>query len=308
MSKSFAGIIVPIVTPFDERENFDPAALGTLIEFLLSSGVHGIFPIGSVGEFYALDTDEIKQIIRATVRAVNGRVPVIAGTGAVDTRRSIRLSQYAQEVGADAVTILTPFYIQPNEDELFRHYSEILKAVSIPVLGYSNPGRSGGISLTPALVRRLAEQYAHFAGMKDSSGNMALLKDYIRAAPPDFAVFTGMDSIIFEAVLDGARGAVAGLANFAPRLAVEVYDRTRSGDYDAARIAQAKLERLRATYSLGTFPAVTKAAARMVGLPVGATRLPVGAPGSEAEARLRAALVEVLGAEALDQPYRAQTI
>lgn len=304
MSKSFSGIIVPIVTPFDGRENFDPEALNTLIEFLLGSGVHGIFPIGSVGEFYALETGEIRQIIRATVQAVNGRVPVIAGTGAIDTRRSVMLSQFAEEAGADAVTILTPFYIQPNEDELFRHYSEVLKAVSIPVLGYSNPGRSGGISLTPALVRRLSEQFDHFAGMKDSSGNVSLLKDYMRAAPPDFAVFTGMDSIIFEAVINGARGGVAGLANFAPHLAVEVYELTLNGSFDAARNAQAKLERLRATYSLGTFPAVVKAAARMIGLPVGLTRLPVGALSREAETHLRGVLIDVLGAEALDPAYR----
>ncbi|MBL8131458.1 MAG: dihydrodipicolinate synthase family protein [Anaerolineae bacterium] len=299
METHFAGIIVPLMTPFDEDENFSPEAYRTLIEYLLGSGVHGLFPIGSVGEFYALETSEIERIIDATLEITNGRVPVIAGTGAVDTRRTIALSRYAERAGADGLTILTPYYIQPNEEELYRHYAEVLSAVTIPVLGYSNPGRSGGLSLTPALVSRLATQFEHFAGMKDSSGNVSLLKDYMRLTPPGFAVFTGMDTMIFEAVINGARGAVAGIANFAPALAVGVYERTLAGDYDTARALQRKLEILRTTYSLGTFPAVTKTAARMVGLPVGPARRPVGALSAAAEASLRRTLIEVLGANVL---------
>ena len=133
-------------------------------------------------------------------------MPVIAGTGQVDTRRTVASSQYAEAAGADGLSILTPFYIQPSEEELYEHYAAILQAVKIPVIGYANPGRSGGITLSPLLVRRLTHEFENFVGLKDSSGSISILKDYLRIAPPGFSVFTGLDSIIFETVINGGQG------------------------------------------------------------------------------------------------------
>jgi len=223
---------------------------------------------------------------------------VIAGTGAIDTRRSVALSQFAEAAGVDALSVLTPFYIQPSEDELFEHYSAILKAVRIPVLGYTNPGRAGGVTLSPRLARRLSEAHENFVGVKDSSGNISLLKEYKSVCPDSFAVFTGLDTIIFEAVLNEAAGAVAGLANIAPQIAVNVYRMTVAGHLAEARAEQARLSALRATYSLGTFPAVVKAAANMLGLPAGPTRRPVGPLRPAGREQLRQILIDVLGAEA----------
>lgn len=301
---NLSGIIVPVVTPFDAQERFAPDALEEIVERLIGQGVQAIFAAGSVGEFYALDEAETLQVIRTTVRAAAGRVPVIAGTGAIDTRRSLVLSRGAEEAGADALSVLTPFYIQPNEDELFRHYSAILSAVSVPVLGYTNPGRSGGLTLPPRLVRRMSEAHPNFAGIKDSSGNIALLKEYKAACPQEFAVFTGLDTIIYDAVLNEAAGAVCGLANIAAGLTLQVYSQTRAGNLEEARRQQAKIAVLRDTYKLGTFPAVVKEAVNLLGMSAGPTRSPVGPLQPQARERLRQILIDVLGPEALSPQYR----
>lgn len=299
MKLGLSGIIVPIVTPFDEQERFSPAALKEIVDYLIGQGVQAIFAVGSVGEFYALDEDETLQVIRTTVQAVAGRVPVIAGAGAIDTRRSLALSRHAEEAGADALSVLTPFYIQPNEEELFRHYSAILSSVRIPVLGYTNPARAGGVTLAPGLVRRLCDAHENFAGIKDSSGNISLLKDYKAACPEGFAVFTGLDTIIYDAVLNEAAGAVCGLANIAAGITADVYRQTCAGNLAEARRQQAKLSALRDAYKLGTFPAVVKEAANLLGLPAGPTRSPVGPLRPEARAQLRQILINVLGSEIL---------
>lgn len=294
MKTNLAGIIVPVVTPFDSKERFMPDAFSQIIDFLIGQGVHAIFAVGSVGEFYALDEDETIQVIKEAVRAVAGRVPVIAGTGAIDTKRSVNLSRRAEEVGADALSVLTPFYIQPNDDELFHHYSTILHSVQIPVLGYTNPGRSGGVTISSKLARRLCDLHENFIGLKDSSGDISLLKEYKAVCPSDFALFTGMDTIVYEAVLNNAAGAVCGLANIAPRIILDIYHQTCTGNLAEARKQQEKIMRLRATYRLGTFPAVMKAALNMLGLPAGYTRGPVGPLTPAAREQLRQSLEEIL--------------
>lgn len=293
MRTDLAGMIVPIITPFDAQDKFSPCALKVIIDHLIINGVSAIFSPGSVGEFYALDEAELMEIIRTTVEIVNGRVPVIAGTGTIDTRRSVMFSRYAEQAGANAVSILMPFYIQPNDEEIFEHYGAILKAVNIPVLGYNNPGRSGGVTISPQLARRLYDAYPNFAGLKDSSGNIGLLKEFKRICPPDFALFNGLDSIIFDAMLNEARGGVCGLANIAPRMMVDIYELTCVGKLADARCLQQKIARLRDAYALGTFPVVVKEAMNLMGLPAGNTRAPVGPLSPASREKLRQVLVEL---------------
>ena len=299
MKCDLAGIIVPVLTPFDEDERYSPGAMRDVIDYLIERGVHALFVAGSVSEFYALRLEEIKEVIRTSVQAAAGRVPVLAGTGAIATRDAIELSRYAEEVGADALSVITPFYVQPNEEELYAHFSAVARSVNIPVLAYTNPGRSGGITLSPPFMNRLAREFDNVVGIKDSSGSIPLLLEYRRVCPPGFAAFTGLDSIIFEAVINDCAGGVSGLANIAPVLAVSIYDLTRQGRLSEAKAAQSKLSVLRGTYSLGTFPAVLKEAASMLGLPVGPTRGPVRRISPQARERLRSMLSSVLGEDAL---------
>jgi 4-hydroxy-tetrahydrodipicolinate synthase len=295
--KKLAGIVVPIVTPFDQQERFMPDAFAQIVDFLIEKGIQSIFIAGSVGEFFALDEDETVQLIQHAVKVVAGRVPVLAGIGMIDTRRSIRLSKRAQDAGADLLSVLTPFYIQPNDDELFRHYDAVMSSVQIPVLGYTNPGRSGGVTISPQLARRICDRHENFIGLKDSSGNISLLKEYVEVCPPGFVLFTGMDTIVYDAVLNNAAGAVCGLGNIAPQIILNIYHKTCTGDLSAALHEQQKIVKLRATYRLGTFPAVVKEAMNMLGLPAGITRSPVGPLTPRARDQLRKTLEEVLEIE-----------
>jgi 4-hydroxy-tetrahydrodipicolinate synthase len=301
MAIDLHGIIPPVITPFGEDENFSPGALRDILDYLVDQGVHAIFVIGSVGEFFALRMEETKEVIRTAVRAVDGRVPVLTGTGAIATRDAIELSRYAEGVGADALSVLTPFFIHPNQEELYQHYAAIARAVKVPVLGYTNPGRSGGITLPPPLMNRLASDFDNVIGIKDSSGSLPTLLDYQRLCPPHFKIFTGLDTLIFDAVINNCAGAVAGLANFVPALAVSVYELTRAGRLEEAKAAQRRLLPLREAYGLGSFPSVVKEAMSMLGLPAGRCRRPTQPLSPEARLRLRQALVDALGEDALGE-------
>ena len=299
MGLDLKGIVPPVITPFGEDELYDPTAMKDVLDFLIGKGVHAVFVVGSVSEFFCLSKEEIKEVIRTSVSAVNGRVPVVAGTGAISTRDAVELSQYAESVGADALSVITPFYIKPTEAELHAHYSAVAKSVRIPVLGYTNPGRAGGMTLSARLMNRLAQEFENVVGIKDSSGDMDAFIRYKSICPPDFKVFTGLDTLVFDAVINGGAGAVAGIANFAPELLVSVYELAAAGRLGEAIEAQHKVLPLRATYSLGSFPSVVKEAATMIGLPAGPTRRPTMPLSPDARAELRRVLTETLSADAL---------
>lgn len=146
------GMVIPLLTPFRDDESVDEAALRWLVCHLIAQGVHGLFPVGSTGEFWALRDSERTRIIEIVVKEVAGRVPVYAGTGAPGTRQSVALTRQAEALGADAVVAITPFYISPNPDELYAHYAAIAEATRLPVIPYNNPVRTGGVNLTPDLM------------------------------------------------------------------------------------------------------------------------------------------------------------
>jgi 4-hydroxy-tetrahydrodipicolinate synthase len=299
MGPNLRGIIPPVITPFDENEMYSPGAMKDILDYLIDKGVHAVFVAGSVSEFFCLRLEEIKEVIRTSVKAVDGRVPVLAGTGAISTRDTIELSQYAESVGADALSVITPYYIKPTEQELYHHYATVAGSVKIPVLGYTNPGRAGGMTLSAGLMKRLAEEFENVVGIKDSSGDMDAFIQYRTVCPPDFLVFTGRDTLILDAVVQGGAGSVAGIANFAPELLVSVYELAVAGDLDAARKAQQRVVLLRQSGALGSFPSAIKEAAAMIGLPAGPTRRPTLPLTSQARAELRRVLAETLGEDAL---------
>jgi len=285
MSFELRGIVPAIVTPFTRDEQLNESALEMLVNRLIGDGVHGVFVLGSQGEYYALDADEKRRAIEATVRAAAGRVPVYAGTGANTTRDAVALTQMAEAAGADAVSVLTPSFITPSQDELYEHYRAVAGATRLPVLLYSNPQRTG-VTISIDLASRLA-RLENIAGIKDSSGDLSITAAFIAATPPTFKVFAGRDTLVFATVLYGGAGAVAASGNVAARQLVAIYDACMAGDMGGARKAQADLAPLRAAFSLGTFPAVIKEALLMTGLDAGPCRRPVGPLSDDARARLR---------------------
>ena len=287
------GVIPPLVTPMHPDGSLNLAAMPTLVEAMLDAGVHAVFTPGSQSEAYALSADERVQVIDAALEAVNGRVPVIAGSGAITTRDAIAHSQRAERAGVDALSILTPYFITPSQDEIYAYYADIAAAVSLPILGYSNPQRAV-VKIAPATLGRLARDIPHFIGVKDSSGDVAETAAIIRACPPDFKVFVGRDTLIYPSLCIGAAGTVALTVNVAPRLAVGIYEAFQAGDHARARALQERLSILREGLPrFGSYPVWVKEAMALQGLPAGPTRKPILPLRDDQRAELRALLVSV---------------
>jgi len=203
-----------------------------------------------------------------------GRVPVYAGTGAVTTREVIELNEIAETAGVDAVSVITPYFISPSQDELYEHYRAIAKATKLPILLYNNPPRTG-VALSAALVERLAD-IDNIVGIKDSSGDMTLTGEFIRRTlDKEFYVLAGRDTLILATLMYGGYGSIAASANVAPRLVASIYDYFVEGNYEKAKQAQRALAPLRIAFSLGTFPVVIKEALKIIGIDAGPARSPI---------------------------------
>ena len=279
------GIIPAMVTPVTSAGKINVAALRKLTNYLIKGGVHGLFPVGSQGEFYALTFEEKKRIIEVVVEETRGRVPVYAGTGAVTTREVIALTKMAEATGVSAVSILTPFFIRPNEEELFEHYKTIAKATRLPVLLYNNPQRTG-VPISADFVVR-ASKVENIVGIKDSSGDLTLTSEYIRRTGKNFSVLAGRDTLIYGTLCYGGRGAIAATANVAPKVVVEIYEAFQAGDWKRSLEAQFRLAPLRLAFDLGTFPVVIKEALNLIGIDAGVGILPVGGISSKAKRDLK---------------------
>lgn len=288
----FHGIIPPAVTPMTPNQDVDLPRLRATLDRLLAAGVHGLFVLGTTGEFYALDPAEKHAIVAETVALAARRVPVLAGTGAETTRESIRLTIMAEREGADAVSVITPYFIHPSQQELFDHFRRIAESTRLPLLLYVNPGMTGGVKLDVGTVARLSE-VPNIVGMKDSGGDLAILTEYVRAAKPGFAVFQGRDTLIEPALANGAAGAVPGTSNIAPEMAVAIYEAHRRGDHAAAKAAQDRFSPLRMAM-LGTPPGAIKTAMNLAGVPVGPSRSPIG-PLTAEQTKIIAAVLEGIG-------------
>lgn len=273
--KEIKGIIVPILTPMHEDETVNYEELVNQIERLIAAGVHGIFVFGTNGEGYILDEEEKAEIIRVAVKAVNGRVPVYAGTGCVSTRDTIRMSRKAKELGADVLSIITPSFAAASQEELIQHYETVANAVDMPILLYNIPARTGN-ALAPATVQKLS-QVANIVGAKDSSGNFDNILQYIektRGGDKPFAVLSGNDSLILWTLLAGGNGAIAGCANVFPHTMVSIYENFTAGDLEGARRAQDSIRPFRDIFKFGNPNTIVKTAVKELGYPVGLCRAP----------------------------------
>lgn len=286
------GIIPAVVTPMTEDEELDERGLEQLLEHLIAAGVDGVFTVGTAGEFWALTVEEKRRVYECTVAAARGRVPVYVGTCANTTREAVELAELAQEAGADCLSVLTPLFIQPNPDQMFRHYQAVARAVALPVLLYTNPDRTGN-GISPDLVVRLAEEEDNIVGIKDSSGDLTLTSEYLRRTPDGFHVLMGRDTLIYAGLLHGASGAIAASANMAPELSVGIFESFVRGDLGKSMDFQRQLAPLRLAFRLGTFPAMLKAGAELCGLPAGPPRAPVGRLTPTERQQLRDVLVQM---------------
>src|SRR5438132_3392873 len=201
------GIIPPVATPMQANEDLDLPRLKWYIDRLLKGGVHGIFVLGTNSEFYALDEREKQEVIATAVEHVRGRVPVFAGTGAESTREAVRLTKMAERERVDGVSVITPYFVNPSQLEIYDHYRRIAEHTSLPVVLYNNPSTCGGVKIDVDTVARLAE-IANILAIKDSSGDLQNTIEYLRVVPQRFAVLQGRDTLIYPALMFGVRGSV----------------------------------------------------------------------------------------------------
>ncbi|MCE5287161.1 MAG: 4-hydroxy-tetrahydrodipicolinate synthase [Pelosinus sp.] len=293
MDTSFIyGVVPPIITPVDENDCVDEKALREIIDRVIDGGVHGILVHGSNGEFYGLEYEEQERAIKIAVEHVNGRVPVYMGIGAITTKQCIKRAKMGYQAGAQALTMLPPMFLAPNEEELFQHFKEVAESTPLPFLLYNNPGRVG-IKLSANLVERLAD-VPNIVGMKDTSGDMTLFAECVRRTrDKGFKIFAGKDTMILASLVYGAVGAVASTANVAPKLVVEIYDKFMAGDIKGALEAQYTLNPLRMAFDLASFPVVTKDAVNLCGLAMGKSILPNTSASEAIKDKLKAILKDL---------------
>ena len=275
MAINLKGIITPVITVFNDDESIHENGFKSIINYLIEHGASGIFVAGGQGEGISLTPDEKMRLLDLALETVNGRVPVLLGTGAVATHMAIDLTQQAKEHGTDAVTIITPYYLSPNQDELFKHYADIMDAVDIPVLIYNNPWRTH-LNIQPETVARLCDHSKNMVAIKDSSGDLSMTIAYKRITPKRFRVFIGRDQLIYSALCSGIDGAVAATSNAAIDIVVGIFDAYIKGDLQKSWKLQQRLIPLREYFSQGTFPVVVKEAMMLQNLPCGPCRRPVG--------------------------------
>src|SRR5476651_756592 len=268
------GIIPPVATPMKANEDLDLPRLKWFLDHLITSGVHGVFVLGTNSEFYALDDYEKQQVIATAVDHVRGRVPVYAGTGAESTREAVRLTKMAEKEGANGVSVITPYFVLPNQQEIYDHYRRIAENTSLPVVLYNNPATCGGVKIDVDTVGRLAE-IPNILGIKDSSGDLTNTIEYLRVVPDRFSVLQGRDTLIYQALMFGARGAIPATGNIAPRILVDIYESFQRGDHAAAMAAQKSLSPIRLCLNLGTAPGGVKAALALMGMSIGPSRAPI---------------------------------
>lgn len=231
------GILPPHITPFNKYEEVDEQALRRLIHFWLDNGVSGLVTCGSNGEAVYMTREERRKVAEVVVDEVNGKVPVIVGTGAPSTRETIHLTKDAKDIGADAALIVTPYYYTPNEEELYKHYKHILETTDFPIVLYSVP-KFTGYSLNINVVKRLVEGYSQVVGIKDSSGLVGRISDLIAQVGDRISVLVGTGDIILPGLVMGATGAVVAIANVAPKLCSNIYNTYLNGDLESAKRLQ----------------------------------------------------------------------
>lgn len=283
------GILPAMVTPMTGDGKVNAKELRRLVNHILCGGVHGVFAIGTTGEFYSLTPGEYGEVLGIVLDETAGRAPVYAGASAITTRECVALAEAAERAGADAVTVLTPYFISLSQAELYQHYKTIAASTGLPVMLYNNAPKTN-ITIAPATAEKLAD-IPNIVGIKDSTGDMTNTAEYIRLTRgKDFGVMMGRDTLIYACLCHGGAGGVAACANVAPRLCADIYDKFMSGDRAGALEAQYRLAPLRIAFRLGSFPAVIKEALELIGIEAGPCVPPTGPMTPEEKEELKKVL------------------
>ena len=268
----FSGALTAIVTPF-KNGKVDENCLKDLIEFQIEQGINGIVPCGTTGESPTLTHDEHDRVIQLTVEVVNKRVPVLAGTGSNSTEEAVKLTKHAEKIGADGALLITPYYNKPTQEGLIAHFEAVAAHVSIPIVLYNVPGRTG-VNLLPKTVIQLSKN-KKFWGVKEASGSIVQASEIIRET--DMKVLSGDDSLTFPLISVGGAGVISVTSNIIPGIMTELVRLAKGSAEDINKAQQMHLKYLPLFKDLfiETSPSPIKAAMNMVGLIENELRLPL---------------------------------
>ena len=271
----FEGVLPAIITPFKRNSamGLDVQGLERNIGFLLSCGIHGIVPCGSTGESATLTFEEHEKVIEIAVDKVDGKIPVLAGTGSNNTAEAVRLTKAAKDIGADGVLVISPYYNKPNRSGLIKHYTK-LADLDVPVVMYNVPGRTGQ-NLEPDLVAELA-RHPNIVAIKEASGNIGQISRIIEETQDDdFVVISGDDNITLPIMALGGAGVISVAANVDPKRMVAMYEAMKQGDYQKALVLHYALSPLLRAMFIDTNPIPVKKAVELLGMAGGPVRLPL---------------------------------
>ena len=286
----FEGSFVALVTPFKDDESLDEAKLKELIEFQIDGGTHGIVPCGTTGESPSLSEEEHDRVIEITVDTVNGRVPIIAGTGSNSTARTLRATEHAKAAGADAALIVTPYYNKPNQQGLYAHYMKIADSVDIPIIIYNVPPRCGTDILSDT-VAQLAD-HPNIVGLKEATGELKRSSELVSMCPDDFVVLSGDDINTLPILSVGGKGVISVVANVAPADIAETCNAFKAGNIELARKLHYKTMPLAVDLFIETNPIPAKTALMLMGKLNGKLRLPLAPLTPANQETLRQTLID----------------
>jgi len=282
------------VTPFDEgTEAVNYEKLENQLEYMIKKGAHGLVTTGSTGEFASLTEEERKKVAQVSVDVVNKRTPIVIGASATTTRETIMYCKHAEDIGADGVMLVHPYYCLPKERELYEHYRNVSEAINIPIIIYNNPYTSG-VDASPELLSRLTE-FKNIRYVKEATGDVTRVTDIIRLTSGRLKVLQGWDNIVFESFASGAVGWIAGTADVIPDLSIQLYEASCvEKDMEKAReIWYRMLPIGNMLEREGVFVAAIKAGLNMQGIDVGIPRRPLLPLQEPDESRLRRMLQDI---------------
>jgi len=285
----FSGSMTAIITPFRDGQ-IDAAALERLIEHQLINGTSAIVPCGSTGESATMTHQEHIDVLRLVIKFVDGRVPVIAGTGSNSTTEAIALTKAAKEAGAAAALLISPYYNKPTQEGIYQHYKAVAEQARLPLIVYNIPGRTAS-KIDATTIARLAE-VEHIIGLKEATGSLDDVQEVIRLCGDRLEVYSGDDSLTLPILAVGGVGVISVVANLLPKESADVCAAARRGDFAAARRQHYDLLPVLRALFQETNPIGIKAAMSMVGYCRDELRLPLLPMSEAARGRLRAVLTE----------------
>ena len=281
------GVLPALITPFTKDNEVDEEGLRQNIEFLIEGGVSGIVPCGTTGESATLSMSEHEHVIEIAINC--STVPVVAGTGSNNTIEALELTKSAEDAGADAALLITPYYNKPNDRGMIAHFKAISNAVDLPLILYNVPSRTG-INLKPEVVADLARE-SNIIGIKEASGNLEQITRIIELTQDeDFVIFSGDDALTLPIMALGGVGVISVVANVAPSLVVSMVKAFQKGELKEARELHIELAPLIRAAFLETNPIPIKKAVELIGLSAGSLRLPLASISADNEKKLRTAL------------------